>query len=158
MYLAACYVEMVEEDTMADNEQMPPVNMTPEQNERQGNNYPYWQDLNPDFLAGENYGLQGPHPAQNAAAAYDIKGAHDRFQNWNDADLRQIPIMPPGSRLEQGATYVDLHAPELREFTAIGNETAGQDNWYAPKDLVPYPIWNRLLGVDNAARLDQASR
>jgi len=136
---------------MTDTEKMPPVDLTPEQNENRGDR-PYWQDLNPDFLAGENHGIQGPHPARTEAhphSAYDVKGAHDRFYDWNDADLRQVPILPTGSRLEQGATYIDLHASAIHEFSARGDETAGLDNWYAPKDLVPYPLWNRLIGVNH---------
>jgi hypothetical protein len=28
--------------------------------------------------------------------------------------------------------------------------------WYVPKDLVPYTLWNRLIGVSSLERLDEA--
>lgn len=138
---------------MPDTE-MPNVDMTDEQ-PRSGE-HPYWQDLNPDFLAGENYGDQGPHPEKTAATAYDVKGAHRQLQELADDELKQIPILPTGSRLEQGATYIDLRAPSPREFAATGNMEAGPDNWYVPKTEVPYPLWNRLIGVRNPERLDES--
>src|SRR5205823_10692004 len=67
-------------------------------------------DLNPDLMAGQNVGLEGPHPekASGVKTAYDIKNLHDRLQDLHDDDLKQVPILPEGARLEQGATYLDL--------------------------------------------------
>ncbi|HZU11249.1 MAG TPA: hypothetical protein VFB58_00270 [Chloroflexota bacterium] len=133
---------------------MPNVDMTDEPVQPSTGDHPFWQDLNPDFLAGENYGLQGPHPEKGPRNAYDVKGAHDKLQGMEDDDLKKIPIMPVGSRLEQGATYLDLHQAHPVEFTAMGNMTAGSDNWYVPKSATPYWLWNRLIGVENPSRLD----
>jgi hypothetical protein len=36
--------------------------------------------------------------------------------------------VPPGTRLAQGAVYVDLQDQMLREFTATGDTTAGTNN------------------------------
>jgi hypothetical protein len=63
----------------------------------------------------------------------------------DDNELKQIPVVAEGARLQQGATYVDLKAQPVREFTATGDMSAGHDDAYAPKDRVPYEIWNRLL-------------
>jgi hypothetical protein len=133
----------------------PNVELTQEPTQPQSGEHPFWQDLNPDFLAGENVGLQGPHPEKTAPTAFDVKGAHAQLQDIADEDLKSIPILPPGSRLEQGATYLDLHDPSCTEFTATGDMEAGRDNWYVPKADVPYWIWNRLIGVENPERLDQ---
>jgi hypothetical protein len=134
----------------------PSVNDTEDPLQKPEGEHPFWQDLNPDFLKGENDGNQGPHPEKTARTAYDVKPLHDRLAAINDDDLKRIPVMPSGSRLEQGATYVDLHESEPREFTATGNMTSGPDNWYVPKSAVPYWIWNTLIGVDNPERLDNA--
>ena len=64
--------------------------------------------------------------------------------------------MPRGSRLEQGATYVDLQDPQLREIKAMGNMEAGPNNWYVPKSEVDYQLWNRLIGITNPERLGDA--
>ena len=65
-----------------------------------------------------------------------------------DNELKQIPLLEDGARLQQGATYVDLIADRTREFTATGDMEAGQGHAYAPKDRVPYEIWNRLIGEE----------
>lgn len=142
---------------MADTEtEMPSVDMTQDPLTPPQGEHPFWQDLNPDFLAGENYGDQGPHPEKRPGhTAYDVKGAHNALDGFTDDDLKQIPIMPAGSRLEQGATYIDLRTPQPREFTATGGMEATEGHWFVPKSDVPYTIWNRLIGVDNPARLDR---
>ena len=51
-----------------------------------------------------------------------------------------------GTRLQQGATYLDLRNPHCEEFTALGGMVADSGHTYVPKDQVPYPLWNRLTG------------
>jgi hypothetical protein len=70
--------------------------------------------------------------------------------------LKQLPVLPPGSRLQQGATYIDLRAPKPTEFTARGDEEANPDHWYVPKSAVDYQLRNRLIGVRNPERLGMA--
>jgi hypothetical protein len=55
-------------------------------------------------------------------------------------------VVPVGSPLQQGATYVNLAGDSLEEFTATAGITAAPGDAYAPKDRVPYEIWNRLIG------------
>jgi hypothetical protein len=121
---------------------------------RPGEQHPErWRDdLNPDRLAGQNVGVT----EQRARTAYDLKDAHRMLEGITDDGLKQIPVLWPGTRLEQGATYIDLRDPQRREFTATGDMEAGQDNWYVPKDGVDYQLWNRLIGIDNPERLYSA--
>ena len=70
--------------------------------------YPFSQDLNPNYLAGDNYGERDPDPDFGSSTAYDVKGAHNALEDWEDDDLKQVPILPVGTRLQQGATYLDL--------------------------------------------------
>lgn len=114
-------------------------------------------DLNPNAMAGQNIGLDAEaHPEKRARNAYDFKPAHRMLRDFSDDELKQIHILPPGSRLQQNATYVDLKDPRRRTFTARGDMRAGQENWYVPKDDVPYWIWNRLIGIEDTSRLDLA--
>lgn len=84
----------------------------------------YQQDMNPDAAAGINYGRVGPHPEKdNPRTAYDVKRAHRLLHEFTDDQLKQLPVMPPGSRLEQDATYIDLADPDRKEFKA----TAGME-------------------------------
>lgn len=115
------------------------------------------KDLNPDFLAGENYGVLGPQPEKAGLTADSIKGLHSRLQGFGDEDLKQITIVPQGSRLAQGATYIDLRDPHPREFTATADMSADSGHWYAPKSEIHYTIWNRLIGVANPERTGKDS-
>lgn len=121
----------------------------------------YRRDLNPDAGAGQNVGgnrtLVGAHDEKNARTAYDLKDLHARFESWPDDELKLIRVLPVGAQLEQGATYVDLNG-DGREFTARGDQEAGPNNYYVAKDSVPYQTWNKLIGVDEPARLGVAGR
>ena len=118
----------------------------------------YTHDLRPDPTAGMNTGPEGQHPekAGSVDTAYDIKNLHRRLQSLTDDELKGIPVLPVGSRLEQGATYIDLREDEPSEFTARGDMEVAPDNWYVPKSEVDYQLWNRLIGVDNPERLGEA--
>jgi hypothetical protein len=117
---------------------------------------PWRQDLNPAPFAGQNVGVANPHPEQGGRTAYDVKDAHRRLRDFRDDELQQIPVLAAGSRLEQGATYVDLHDLERGEFTAMGNQEAEHGTWYVPKSAVDYQLWNRLIGVENPERTGEA--
>jgi hypothetical protein len=112
----------------------------------------YRHDLNPHANAGQNLGIIGEHPEKSARTAYDIKELHNRMRDFADADLAQIRVLPVGTRLEQGASYIDLNDPARGEFTATGEMTAESGNYYVPKTEVHYQLWNRLLGVENPER------
>ena len=106
------------------------------------------QDLSPDHMAGQNISPFSEQQEQELRTAHDIKGLHrGRLKDFNDTDLKQIPVLAPGTRLAQGATYIDLNEGAVpREFTATGEMTAGAEHCYVPKNQVPYEIWNRLIG------------
>lgn len=105
-----------------------------------------WQrDLNPDHLAGQNIS-SGEHDSSGRWTAFHLRKAGHQLRGLDDRDLKQVPLVPEGSRLQQGATYVNLAERSPSEFTATGNMTAGPDDAYAPKDRVPYEVWNRLIG------------
>jgi len=97
-------------------------------------------------MDGQNIGAAGKHPEKRTRTAKDVKAVHDRFRQWLDSDLDQVPIMPARARLEQGATYINLKDGQPTEFVATGGMEAGTDDWYVSKSDVPYQLWNRLLG------------
>jgi hypothetical protein len=117
---------------------------------------PYREDMNPDAGAGQNHAHAGPHPEKgDHPTAHDIKELHRQLQEYTDDELKRIPVLPPGSRLAQGKTYIDLRDSAHREFKATGDMEAGPDNWLVPKSEVDYVLWNRLIGVTDPARLDE---
>jgi len=113
----------------------------------------YQKDMNPEAAAGINYGGVGPHPEKGEhKTAYDLKEVHRRLGNYTDDQLKRIPILPEGSRLEQDATYLDLADPEPKEFKATSGMHARSGQFLVPKSEVDYPLWNRLRGVTDPAR------
>jgi len=109
------------------------------------------QDLNPNHLAGQNIGVASDIETRGDRTAFHIRKQGRELGNLDDNELKQIPVIAEGSRLQQGATYVDLTVDPLHEFTAAGGMSAENGHAYAPKDRVPYEIWNRLLGEGRPA-------
>lgn len=120
---------------------------------RPGDQHPeeYRKDLNPQPLAGENYGTTADERRASPVLLADIKEAHKRLPDLSTDELRRIPVVREDSRLEQGATYVDL-AGGRREFTATAEMKAEPGAWIVPKQAVEYPLWNRLIGVREPER------
>jgi hypothetical protein len=112
------------------------------------------QDLRPENQAGENHGLPD-FAVERGMTAYDVKELHTKLADLTDDELKDIPIMPLGSSLEQGATYIDLQYLEQGEFVAPTALMADEDHYYVPKKPLGYVLWNRLNQVSNPARLDE---
>lgn len=111
----------------------------------------YRDDLYPDALAGENHGPKGDRSMAPRTTG-DIKEAHSRLRDLTKSELRNIPVLRPGDRLDQGATYIDL-AGDRTEFRATGSMIAEPENWYVRKDSVGFQLWNKLIGVEEPERL-----
>jgi hypothetical protein len=109
-----------------------------------------WQrDLNPDHLAGQNIGIESSgNRAVEPVTAFHLRKRGMDVGPLDDDDLKQVPILAPGERLQQGGTYVDLQNRRRTEFTATGDLTADESHAFVPKDRVPYEIWNRLTGKE----------
>ena len=106
-----------------------------------------WQrDLNPDRLAGQNIGRDSDERAASDTTAFHLRKRGHELGGLDDNDLKQVPVLREGTRLQQGATYVDLSEDQPREFTATADMHAEPGHAYAPKDRVPYEVWNRLIG------------
>jgi hypothetical protein len=105
---------------------------------------PWQPDLNPDHQAGQNIGQPTDARIDAEWTAFHLRKRGIDLGGVNDEDLKQVPVLSEGERLQQGATYVDLRR-DRHEFTARGDMTAGPENAYVPKDRVPYQIWNRLI-------------
>src|SRR5687768_7471598 len=107
----------------------------------------------PGAGGGYNAGLAGEHPEKGTVrTAFDVKDVHDALRGFTDDELKQIPILPEGARLEEGATYLDLTDPVPTEITAHGVMRAEGSHRYVPKTEVDHELWNRLRGIDDPAR------
>jgi hypothetical protein len=106
-------------------------------------------DLNPNHMGGQNTGPDQTEREIAIATAYDIKDLNRQLAgDFTDDDLKQIPVLPTGTALEQGATYVDLAASPREAFKINAGRHAEDGHWYVPKNRTPYTIWNRLVGAE----------
>jgi len=118
---------------------------------------PYQHELNPHAGEGGKFDKANRHPSKdNQRTAYDVKEAHQLLRGFRDDELKRIPIVPAEVHLDAGATYIDLNDPSRREFTGASHMTVGPNSLIVPKSEVDYPLWNRLIGVTDPARLDAA--
>jgi hypothetical protein len=76
----------------------------------------------------------------------------------NQDELAHLPILKPGTQLEQGGVYFDLANPERGQFKALGGQEAGSGNRYLAKRDIDHELWNRLVeqdrGVESAPPLE----
>ena len=96
--------------------------------------------------AAEDNGTATVERGVQLATAYDVKEIHRSLAGFTDDDLKQIPIIPAGTHLEQGATYIDLAEDQPSEVKVNAGVIARDGHYYVPKSRVPYTIWNRLIG------------
>jgi hypothetical protein len=113
-----------------------------------------WEhDLNPDRMAGQNI-----RQKEQLRTAAEIKDLTRRLRDFTDDELRQIPILAPGQRLQQGAVYLDLRRDSASQpITATGAMSAGDDHLYAAKAETPYELWNRLVAALGSADATEKS-
>jgi hypothetical protein len=113
-----------------------------------------WQrDLNPNHLAGQNIGQRSPADQQTMHVR-DLKDADRLLPGFTDSEMREIPLVPAGARLEQGATYVDLRHSDRRPFTATAGMIADEGCLLVDKAEVPYQYWNRIIGRGGVERTE----
>ena len=77
-----------------------------------------------------------------------------QLRGFPDSELKLLRTLPTGSRLEQGATYIDLRNLEVGESTATGEMHAGPNNWIVAKKEVPYELWKRLRGEEQTQSIE----
>ena len=113
------------------------------------------KDLNPEANKGRNWDEAGNDPEQNAPTAADFKFLRQQLQDFSEQELREINVLTEGTRLKQGATYIDLYDPQRAEFTADATMEVRPGHLVIPKSSTPYWLWNRLIGVQNPERLNR---
>jgi hypothetical protein len=120
---------------------------------------PEWGgDLNPERMEGQNIGASSKHNEALTRTAADIDVLAGRLTGLARDELSQIPIISAGTKLKQGAVYLDMRIPSPVPFTATANITATEMNYYAPKAEIPYELWNRLVATLGPATVGEGSK
>ena len=92
---------------------------------------------------------------EESAPATDDKVLHNRFPELTNEELARLQVLEPGSRLEQGGTYVDLNRLGDGPFKALGGHEASQRDRYVAKRDTDYELWNRLVGEDDQPEIER---
>jgi hypothetical protein len=88
------------------------------------------------------------------SAARTDKFVHNRWPDLNDDDLAHLPVLHPGTALEQGSVYFDLSHPERGPFKAIGGQSAEEGDRIVAKNQVDSYLWNRIVPDDQRREAD----
>ena len=105
-------------------------------------------------LEQETPGARGGH-ADESTPASDDKRLHQRLPQLNSEELARLSVLEPGTRLEQGGTYVDLADPARTPFKALAGHDTGPHHRYVAKRDTDYELWNRLVGQDREPEIDR---
>jgi hypothetical protein len=100
------------------------------------------RDLHGDDRAGQHAGVGNTR----TYTAYDVKELHEKMPEFDNGELKRIPVLAHGERLEQGGIYLDLSEKENGPFTAQGNRVSEDPHRYVPKAQCDYELWNKLTG------------
>jgi hypothetical protein len=96
----------------------------------------------------------GGHVEESAPATED-KVLHIRLPELTGDELARLQVLEPGTRLEQGGTYVDLNRLSDGPFKALGGHEATEANRYVAKRDTDYELWNRLAGEDDNPEIER---
>jgi hypothetical protein len=110
----------------------------------------YQRDLNPNPTAGYNIGPEGERPGRFDRTADQIADLQTQMEDYSNDELNRIPVLKAGTRLEQGATYINLKDPARTEFTGMASDSVAAEDYIVPKSEVGYDLWNRLIGKGTA--------
>lgn len=117
----------------------------------------YSTDLNPQPMAGINDANNDMRAQMSGTTAYDLKEVHEMLPDLSSDELRELVILAEGTRLQEGAKYIDLRSLEQGEILRRNFMEAGPDNLYVAKSGMDYQLYNRLRGVTEPERVGDTS-
>lgn len=105
------------------------------------------EDLTANDRAGMSHGMEGQHPEWEGQSGASIKELHTRLADLTNDQLEQLTILPEGSRLKQGAKYLDLKHLDQGEFVATAGMSVEPGRQLIAKHDTDYLLWDQLSGV-----------
>lgn len=105
----------------------------------------------------------GAERAQATHTAADVKAEHRILRDIPTEELRPLPLLPTGARLERGEWYLDLHNPARGEFPGSGPEHVRPGQRVIARGSATPELWrelleacDRVIGVGPPRRSDAA--
>lgn len=109
------------------------------------------QELEAHNLEGENHGLRDPETIEYGRSLEDIKPLQAKFPDLTSNQLSSISPVATGTRLKQGATYIDLNKLDEGEFLAMADMVATPDHLYIAKKETDYELWDYFRSYQQEA-------
>lgn len=147
---------LTSEDTYGGNDARAQAQHAQERARHAERQHEFARDLEVSQRPASEMGMGEPSPPGSGFTAESVKEMHTRLADLTNDELRSINIIPTGTRLEEGAQYIDLNHLERGAFVADARMVAGPEHYYVAKKETGYVLWNRLNQVENPARLDEA--
>ena len=115
-------------------------------------------DLHPHSRAGQN-----DSPDRNEGrSAFDLKELqtplHALLQKLPNQELKQIPVLDTGTRLQEGAVYLDLRNLDGGPFQGMNNREVGADDAFTAKSHLDHEQFAYLTGATTVAQFGRFSR
>ena len=93
-------------------------------------------------------------PDQTLPASTDHELKAD-FTDLTNDELGRLSVIQAGTRLEQGATYIDLNDVVGGPFTALGGHEVGPDDRLVAKRQTDYELWDKVVGQGREVKVER---
>lgn len=109
-------------------------------------------DLRPLGDADQHFGEIPIDRVAHERTAADVKGLHTRLGQLTRDELRRIPLLNAGTRLQEGETYLDLTQLDTGEFIAGEGRVVQPGDEIVAKHELDYQLWDYLSGQAESSR------
>ncbi len=79
--------------------------------------------------------------------ADEVRSEHRILRGIPEEELRTLPLLPGGARLERGEWYLDLHNPARGEFPGSGREHVRPGQRVLARSAASRDLWGALLAA-----------
>ncbi len=108
-------------------------------------------DLRPSGADEQRYGEIPLGRVAHERTAADVKDLSRRFSGLTHDELRRINLLPAGTHLQEGETYLDLRDLTRGEFRAGVGQVVAPGQEIVAKHELDYQIWDYLSGQNDAS-------
>jgi hypothetical protein len=109
-------------------------------------------DLRPPGDADQHYGEIPIDRVAHERTAADVNNLYPRLSQLTRDQLRSIPLLDAGTRLQEGKTYLDVRQLDKGEFFAGVGQVVRPGDEIVAKHQVDYQMWDSLSGQAEPSR------
>lgn len=113
-------------------------------------------DLRPSGADEQRFGEVPLDRMAHERTAADVKDLHRRLTRLTRDELRRINLLPAGTHLQAGETYLDLRQLDAGEFVAGMERTVEPDEEIVAKHELDYQMGDYLSGQADSSTEESA--